>query len=270
MSAERPRAGRRSLLSKLTLTAMLAAAVCLALIVVGSSHGLAAAVRGFQLAYLAPVLALSLVNYLVRFARWQMYLRRVDVRVGGRTSWAVFVSGLAMSITPGKFGELFKAAMLRDEASVPLARSVPVVISERMTDLVAVVLLVAVGAARYPVARPAVVAVAGVVLAALALLAYSPAVMARARRLFAHRWLRERQGIDEGAATFSLLLRGRPLFLGTLLGVLAWCAECGGLWLVLLGLGYGRLSLFAATFVYALSTLAGAVSLLPGGHGAQS
>jgi uncharacterized protein (TIRG00374 family) len=266
----RPGAGRRSLVSKLMLTAMLAVAVCLIIILVGSSHGLGAAVHSFKLAYLAPVLMLSLVNYGLRYVRWELYLRRCGVAVGARTSSAVFVSGLAMSITPGKFGELFKAAMLKDEAGVPLSLTVPVVVSERVTDLLAVVLLVAAGAARYPVARPAVAIVGTLVVAALVALACSPAVVLRAKRLLAHRRLRRlsAQGTDDAAAAFALLLRGRPLLAGAGLGVLAWCAECVGLWLVLLGLGYGHLSLFAAMFVYALSTLAGAISFLPGGLGA--
>jgi uncharacterized membrane protein YbhN (UPF0104 family) len=262
--------GHHPLISRLMLTVMLAVVVGLAIVLLGSSHGLSAALRAFRPAYLAPVLVLSLVNYGVRYMRWELYLRRCGVVVGARASSAIFASGLAMSITPGKFGELFKAAMLKDEANVPLSLSVPVIVSERMTDLVAIVLLVAIGAARYPVARPAVLIVAALALTALVALARSPAVMLRAKRLFTHGWLRKLRmpQTDDAAVTFALLLRGRMLFAGMGLGVLAWCAECVGLWLVLIGLGYGHLSLFAAMFVYALSTLAGAISFLPGGLGA--
>jgi uncharacterized membrane protein YbhN (UPF0104 family) len=260
---------RRPVMSRLMLSAVLAVVICLAVILLGASHGLIAALRAFRLVYVAPVLVLSLVNYGVRYLRWKLYLRRSHIAVSSRTSRAVFASGLAMSITPGKSGELLKAAMLKDEAGVPLSLSAPVIVSERMTDLIAVVALAAVGGVRYPVARVAILIVAPLTVAMLTALAYSPALMVRAKRRFAHGWLQKLggKGSDEAAAAFAGLLRGRSLIAGIGLGLLAWCAECLGLWLVLIGLGYGRLSLFAVVFVYALSTLAGAVSLLPGGLG---
>jgi len=57
---------------------------------------------------------------------------------------------LAMSVTPGKLGELFKCLMLKREVDARYAATVPVVLDERLTDLVAVVLLAAVGVARCP------------------------------------------------------------------------------------------------------------------------
>ena len=54
-------------------------------------------------------------------------------------SLLVFLGGLAMTITPGKVGELVKCYLLRDRAGVPVAASIPIVLMERVTDLVSVV-----------------------------------------------------------------------------------------------------------------------------------
>ena len=59
---------------------------------------------GFPLTHLLAALALSLLNYLLRFARWSYYLNVLDVKIPPATSALVFLSGLAMSITPGKVG----------------------------------------------------------------------------------------------------------------------------------------------------------------------
>jgi len=54
--------------------------------------------------WLAAVLAgsLALGNYLVRFGRWQYYLRVLAIRIPARDSLQVFLAGFALTVTPGK------------------------------------------------------------------------------------------------------------------------------------------------------------------------
>ena len=260
-----------SIISKLVLPLVLAAAAYLVLLLYGRVGELGGALRGSRLAYLAPVLALVLANYGLRFGRWHYYLRRCGARVPWRESAAVFLSGFAMSITPARVGELLKCVLLRDEAGVKMSVSVPVVVADRVNDLVAVCILVAAGTLRYSAARGASLLAIAAVAALVAVLAFSPWIAEGATRLFARRFAGQSatpaEAVREAAGVFALLLRGRALVFGTALGVLAWFAECAALYLVLGGLGSWTLTLYAATFVYALSTLAGALSLLPGGLG---
>jgi uncharacterized protein (TIRG00374 family) len=62
------------------------------------------------------------------------------------------------------------------------------------------------------------------------------------------------------------LLHIRPLGVATVLSVLSWGLECVGFWFVLRGFD-AEVSLLVAAFVFALSSVLGAVSLLPGGLG---
>ena len=263
--------GKRSLLSKLVLPLILAAAAYLVLLVYGRFDELGAALRSFRLVYLVPILALVLANYALRFARWHYYLRRCGAAVPWRESAAVYLSGFAMAITPARAGELLKCVLLRDEAGVKMSVSVPVVVADRVNDLVAICILVAVGMLRYSAARGATLVAIAIVAVLVVALGFSPWITEVATRLFARRFAGQSAtpavAVREAAGVFALLLRGRALVYGTALGVLAWFAECAALYLVLGGLGSWTLTLYAATFVYALSTLAGALSLLPGGLG---
>ena len=55
----------------------------------------------FHWSAFAIALTLASSNYLVRFAKWQYYLRRLDVRgVGTLDSLLVFLSGFVLTITP--------------------------------------------------------------------------------------------------------------------------------------------------------------------------
>jgi uncharacterized membrane protein YbhN (UPF0104 family) len=100
-----------------------------------------------QFAWRMAVLACALAagNYLIRFLRWQYYLRVLGISVGTRDSLSVFLAGFALTVTPGKLGEAVKAFLLRASHGVALARSAPIVVAERVTDLLALLLLALVG-----------------------------------------------------------------------------------------------------------------------------
>ena len=66
----------------------------------------------FRWEFFPLALALTTVNYLLRFWRWQRYLARVDIQVPFGRSLSIFTAGLTMTITPAKLGELLKCALL--------------------------------------------------------------------------------------------------------------------------------------------------------------
>jgi uncharacterized protein (TIRG00374 family) len=66
-----------------------------------------------------------------------------------------------------------------------------------------------------------------------------------------------------------LMLRLGPLSIAFVLAVAAWFGECLALFLILIGFGLQASPglLLSATFTYALASLVGAVTLMPGGLG---
>lgn len=91
------------------------------------------------------LLFLAFLNYLLRYIRWEFYLSRVGICLSRGESFWVFMSGLAMSVTPGKAGELLKSFLIKEINGTPVSYSAPVVVAERLMDLVAVMVLCAHG-----------------------------------------------------------------------------------------------------------------------------
>jgi uncharacterized membrane protein YbhN (UPF0104 family) len=217
----------------------------------------------------AAALGLVSVNYLLRFVRWQIYLQRLEIFVPWRRSLLIFLAGFVMSVSPGKVGEVLKSALLARSDGVPVARSAPVVLAERVTDLLALILLAATGVSTYRYGATALWVTAALVLGGVALLssrAAGEAALGLIGRLplgakFAPR-LRE-----AWVATRALLAPGLTLGL-TGLSALSWGLEAVAFWVLLRGFGaVEAATLPAATFVYAITTILGAVSFLPGGLG---
>src|SRR5688500_15282177 len=71
-------------------------------------------------------LGLSAGNYVIRFGRWQLYLRHQRVEVPTGSSALVFGAGLSLSITPAKLGELVKSYLLRELHGAPATKTAPI------------------------------------------------------------------------------------------------------------------------------------------------
>ena len=79
-------------------------------------------------------LALTFLNYLIRWLRWEVYLGHLEIRVPRGRSFGIFLAGLTMTISPAKVGELLKSGLLRRSFGTPIRRSAPIVLAERVTD----------------------------------------------------------------------------------------------------------------------------------------
>jgi len=225
----------------------------------------------FNWALLPLILALTSMNYVFRFVKWEYYLRLIGVRgLAKRDSFLIFFSGLGMVITPGKVGEWLKSYLLREVHGTPVARSAPILIAERLTDSLALVIIAAAGVFVFGDLWQVFVAVAvgSVVLVAVA--RHRPTAMALLRlgeRLpLVRRFVPQLEEFYE--STHALLAPGAVLAM-TLLSAVSWFFEVLGFYFTLVGLGLdgdGELLLQSA-FILPIATLASAIFLTPGGLG---
>lgn len=212
----------------------------------------------------AAVLALSLVNYGLRWLRWHWLLARGGRRVAAGRSLAMYIAGFAFTATPAKAGEAVRAAYLRGEG-VPVARTLSLLYLERWLDGVAVALLTVGAIGLWTGSALQTLLVVGV-FAGLVMLMASRRVMLALRRLCEARPGRVREWLGELLGDIETLLRPRLLAGGIALGVVAWGAEGIGLALIVWALA-AELPLELAVGIYAAAMLGGAVTLLPGGLG---
>lgn len=259
-----PGARRRPWLLLLVGVALVAAAFALA----GDMRNLTATLRNVRWPWVAAALALSLTNYVMRWFRWQLYLRHQRIEVPLASSAIVFGAGLSLAITPAKLGELAKSFLLREMHGVPSARSAPIVIAERVTDLVALLTVGVIGVALYGVATGLVASAAAVIGAGLVLLAWPRPAHAILELVTRPAKLRRlRSPLVAMYDDLATLCRPRLLTAATAIAIPAWMCECLGFGLILHAFPATEVAMGVAIVIYALTTIAGALSFLPGGLG---
>jgi uncharacterized protein (TIRG00374 family) len=242
------------------------------------------ALDGFAFWTLAAALGLSSINYLLRFWKWELALGWLDVRGGSQglhaptqqlgvgRSALIYLAGLSMSVTPGKLGEVLRSVLLRASDGVPFTRTAPIVAADRLSDLIALVVLALIGLAgvsEFHEYLPQVIAALALVAAAVLVLG-SPRLFGALLDLCAKlpvigKLADKARGMVESAAA---LLRLRRLLVLSVISVVGWGLECVGYWLILRGFTGVEASLLLCTFLWSATTLIGALSFLPGGLGA--
>ncbi len=257
-----------NLTRRLVIATLLGGFVFVALALYTDLGKLTANLSAFDGGALWLAVLLASANYALRFARWQYYLHRLEVAVPVGESALIFLAGFVMSVTPGKVGEMFKSLLLFESRGTSIARTAPIVVAERLTDLVALVVLCALGSLSFA-SGPRIALVFGLLVAAiLTTCAYRPLgelglrIAARLPLIgkFAPR-------LRDAYESLHTLTRPAPLAVGTTLAVAAWALEALGLWVIVRGFPGCAISLAASAFTYATSTIAGALAMMPGGLG---
>ncbi len=213
-------------------------------------------------------LTLSLINYGLRFARWQKFLALLGHQIHSQESLRIYIAGFGLTILPGKAGEAIRSVFLKHHG-VTYPESLAAFFSEHFSNLISMLLLVSIGLWVYPQAQVIVAILAGLILVVLVVLQQTRWL--KMLESFVQRRLPGRLGELAVHSIEIVLHSGRcfrfPILLFSIvLGLVAWGAEGVAFYYIMHTLG-SDISLQVALFIYAFSMLVGAISFLPGGLG---
>lgn len=215
------------------------------------------------------LLILSLVNYLGRGLRWHLFAHRLGLKTGLVQNIRHFLGGFAMSVTPGRVGELVRMRWIRRETGWSFERTAPLVLVDRAADLSAMALLLAIALALSATGVSGGVPVA--VLALLAAFAATRPALLKAAGDVAHRMTGRRlprlfARVRRAARSLAAFTGPGTLAAATLLGALGWFAEGYAFHLLLVWMG-AEVELWIAVAIFIFATLAGGLTGAPGGLG---
>lgn len=239
-------------------------------ILYGDSKKISDAAMHFKWGLIPFLLVLTLCNYIVRAFRFYLYLKEIGIHMSFPQAFAVFMSGLSMTVTPGKSGEIIKAYFIKKSHGNRFSEVIPILVTERLTDGIAMIFL----------------ALAGIFLVKNSFLFFTFAVIFTFGFIIAMRLQRyimnfvfflekkfPRFKLIEFFAVFfhnaQKLLTFRNLSIGIWLGMIAWAFEGYSLYVIVhefLPVDFLR-GVAISFFIFSFSSIAGFFVFIPGGIG---
>ncbi len=217
--------------------------------------------------YLIAIITAVLFNYALRFIKWNWFLGLLGIKVPIKLNLWIFFSAFIMVLSPAKLGELVKSFLLKSRLGISVARTAPIVVAERLTDLLGLLILCAIGFSQFAFGGRTLALVA-VLMTAGILAITRPAFWGMLDRMLTGkiRLVKLRESIKAMQQSTRDLLSLRSLAFSVPLSAVSWGGEGVALYLIFKSMGLELQDLLAISlFAHAFSSIAGAVSFLPGG-----
>ncbi len=262
---------RQESMSGIWISILLFAAFVLGLVGIAAATGWRETVEAFTrltAAQFSILLALSLVNYLLRCIRWHIYTTAMDIDLSFTSNARHYLGGFALTATPGRIGELIRLRWIWRETGRRPDSTGSLVLVDRAADLTAVGLVLAIA-----IAFSAAGIQGGWTVAVLSLLV---AWLATRPSLFRAAITIAWKTIGKFPRFFAMLRRAatglavfsKPpvLIPSTICGMIGWTAEGLAFYFLIIWLG-GDIALTTALAIFFFAMLSGSATGLPGGIG---
>lgn len=255
---------------KIVIIFILSLLLYLIFVLVGDIKKIQAVILNFRWSIIPFLLILTLSNYLIRSFRFFYYLRSINIHITLLQATQIFLAGLSMTITPGKSGEVVKAYLLRKIVRNKFSEIVPVLITERLTDGVAMIFL---GLGGILLLKNSIIFF---ILSSLFVVVFILLIRSHKYILKMIRFLEKRfphikifEFFEIFLTNAKKLVSAKNLLVGVGLAFVAWSFEGMSLFLVFrefsqINIAQGLLTAF---FIFSFSSIAGFFVLIPGGIG---
>ena len=225
-------------------------------------------ISNFKVNYLPLILFLVTASWIPLIIKWHFLLKNSEVDVPLTKSIAIFFSGVAFEITPGHIGALIKSQILKTSYNIPRTKTVPIVIVEKVYDLIGAILASVIGIIILGM-EIYLIAIAISVLAFIFFFMYhkpaSELFFNRITKLkFFSKYIENISGFYE---TVQKSTNVRAATICILLALAYWFMVSAPAYYTLISFDVNIVDYLKVLAIYSTSTLLGAISFIPAGIG---
>ena len=222
----------------------------------------------FKIEFLLIIIPLVTTGWFVLFARWHLLLKNSKILIPKKDSLLIFFSGFALTIIPGKVGELIKSQLLKTKFQVPRSKTVPIVMLEQMYTLIGLVIISFFGIWFFELGAYVLGFFTALLNFAFILIS-SKKVFNKLIAIFEKRKFTSRfaEPLSSSYDIIKKSTKGPITFYASALTTVFWLIEAVVVYFVLLAFGVENMEFLMVIPTYATSLMLGFLSFLPMGLG---
>lgn len=223
----------------------------------------------FNYVNLPIILSLIPLGWFLLFIRWNILLKNIEINIPLKNSFEIFISGFALTIIPGKVGELIKAQILKTKFGIARKKTAPIVIVENYYNIVGIIIISLLGMWFFEFSL-IVLSIAAAVVSTFTLIilskkSFNKSLSFISKIKYLHKY--SQILVDAHEILVSLIKNKKIFLLSSALTALFWLTESLTVFFVLRSFGIDSLSMLVIIPTYTTSIILGVVSFLPLGLG---
>ena len=225
-------------------------------------------ISDFKIEFIPIILLLVTSGWFVLFLRWHLLLRNAKIFIPVKDSFLILTSGFALTIIPGKVGELVKSQLLKTKFGIARSKTVPIVILEQVYQATGIVILSFFGIWYFELgAYVLAFFTAGLVFAFVLISSrktFNKIVLLLEKRRFTSKFV---EPLSSSYDAIKNGMRGPITLYASGLSVLFWLIESISIYFILLAFGINVIEFLTVIPTYTTSIMLGILSFLPMGIG---
>ena len=239
-----------------------------AFLIASDINTISSKISDFKIEIIPIILLLVTSGWFVLFFRWHLLLRNAKIFIPVKDSFLIFTSGFALTIIPGKVGELVKSQLLKTKFGIARSKTIPIVILEQFYQAIGIVTLSFFGIWYFELGAY----VLGFFTAALVFVfvllssrkAFNKIVSLLGRRKFTSKLVEPLSSSYDGIKNG---IKGPITLYASGLSILFWLIEAISIYFILLAFGVEVIEFLTVIPTYTTSIMLGILSFLPMGIG---
>ena len=225
-------------------------------------------ISSFKIEFLPIIILLVTSGWFVMFARWHLLLKNSKISIPKKDSFIIYMSGIALSIIPGRVGELIKSQLLKTKFGIPRTKTVPIVILEQLYTLIGLIAVSFFGIWFFELGAYVLALFTAVLAFAFILISskkiFSKMIAMLEKRKFTSRFA---EPLSSSYDIIKKSMRGPVVFYAIGLTSIFWLLEAITVYFVLLSFGVNYIEFLTVIPTYTTSLMLGFLSFLPMGLG---
>ena len=225
-------------------------------------------ISSFKIEFLPIIIILVTCSWFVLFTRWHLLLMNSKIFIPKKNSFIIYLSGIALTIIPGKVGELVKSQLLKTKFGIPRSKTVPIVILEQFYTLIGLIVISFFGIWYFELGTYVIGFFTAVLVFSFILISskriFNKLVVILEKRKMTSKFV---EPLSLSYDTVRKSIRGPIVFYATALTSIFWLLEAVTVYFVLLSFGVDGIEFLMVIPTYATSIMLGFLSFLPMGLG---
>ena len=121
--------------NKIILIIVISIAIYASFLFISDYNSISENLTQFKTEYSIPILLLVASSWIPLILKWDFLLKKNGIRIPIKKNILIWLSGSALSITPGQLGELIKSQLLKNIFNIPRSKTAPIVFVDKFYDL---------------------------------------------------------------------------------------------------------------------------------------